>query len=96
MKKASTYYFLALIIIALANVKSTKAQIAECDSVRSCTGNALTLSNPSGQTAHYVDVEKGTAIQNITTELTVEMWIKPQRQAGKIQYIAGLWDPQTM
>lgn len=70
---------------------------ASCDpqSARSCVGNALTLTVPNGKGAHYVDVGGYRIKDKTQTMMTFEAWIKPERQAGKIQFIAGLWGPAS-
>ncbi|MFC2130776.1 LamG-like jellyroll fold domain-containing protein [Bacteroidota bacterium] len=66
-----------------------------CDSsaLRYCALRALTMDLPFGKGAHYVDVAQSQALKDISTEMTLELWIKPVRQPGKIQFIAGLWGP---
>lgn len=64
-----------------------------CDTVRSCLGNALTLTVSQGKGAHYVDVEKTKSISRLKDSMTIEFWMKPERQAGFTQFVAGLWGP---
>lgn len=65
----------------------------ECDTVRACIGNALTLTVPTGKGVHYVDVMKTESHKLMNDAFTFELWMKPQRQAGFTQFIAGLWGP---
>jgi Concanavalin A-like lectin/glucanases superfamily len=66
---------------------------ASCDSEKGCVGNALTISVTNGKGAQYVDVDTSYILDNLGTAMTIEAWILPQQQPGKIQYIAGLWGP---
>lgn len=93
MKLFTRLIIIELIATCFANIAS--AQLTECDSLRSCTQFALTLTNTSGQTAHYVDVTKTASLNTITNAITVEMWFNAKRQSGKVQYLAGLWGPSN-
>ncbi|MBX3042680.1 MAG: T9SS type A sorting domain-containing protein [Ignavibacteriae bacterium] len=66
---------------------------SQCDSLKACIGNALTLSVTSGNAAEYVDVNSSVSLFSYTNELTVEFWFKPERQSGKTQFVAGIWGP---
>jgi hypothetical protein len=68
---------------------------AACDTDTRCTGNALTQSVHTGSGAQFVDVRRTASQTTLTTALTVEMWIRPERQAGTRQFLAGLWGPNT-
>ncbi len=85
------FYILLFFMIILTYSEVYSYEI--CDSLRECTGRALTLSVPFGKGAHYVDVDKTQAQDNITDQMTVDFWMKPIRQPNKIQFIAGLWGP---
>jgi hypothetical protein len=88
--------YIAYIISLLALLPYQELFAAEkCDSVKDCTGRALNLSVTTGTGAHYVDVPLQKSLTNIRNEFTVEMWVKPDRQPGKREYIAGLWGPLT-
>ncbi len=65
----------------------------ECDSIRSCTSNALYITKTSGKGAQYVDVPMSKSIRSIRDSMTVEMWIYAERQAGTTKYVAGIWGP---
>lgn len=69
------------------------AQRADCDVDLNCVGRAITFSNSSGKGAHYLDVNFTPSQLQLIDKMTVEMWIKPIRQPGKIQFIAGFWGP---
>lgn len=53
----------------------------------------LTLSQSAQP--QYVDVQKTASQSAITTALTFEAWINPQRLPNVRQFIAGLWGPNT-
>ncbi|PKL85949.1 MAG: hypothetical protein CVV22_05295 [Ignavibacteriae bacterium HGW-Ignavibacteriae-1] len=82
-------FILVFLVISI----NAYAQRAECDLDLNCVGRAITFSQSSGKQAHYVDVENTPSQEQITDKMTIEMWIKPERQAGKVQYIAGFWGP---
>lgn len=68
-------------------------QRADCDVDLSCVGRAMTFSHSAGKGAHYLDVNFAPSQLQLIDKMTVEMWIKPIRQPGKIQFIAGFWGP---
>lgn len=84
--------FTATIICLLSGLSILYAA-QPCDTVLSCAGNALTIEVTSGKGAQYVDVPMSSSLENIKNSMTVEMWIKPERQAGTKQFIAGIWGP---
>lgn len=88
-------YYILLFVLLLSSVRMLAQFPASCDpaSLRACTGNALTLTVSNGKGAHYVDVNGYRVRDRSQTMMTFEAWIKPERQAGKIQFIAGLWGP---
>jgi hypothetical protein len=88
---AKTLLFLILLIL------NTHISLswAECDENKSCLGRALTLTVNTGKGAHYVDITKTDHQKYFDRQMTVEMWMKPQKQEGMTQYIAGLWGPAT-
>lgn len=65
----------------------------ECDSLRSCTHRALQLHLFSKKKSHYVDVINNDIINKTDREISVEMWLYPEEQPGKRQFVAGLWGP---
>jgi hypothetical protein len=65
----------------------------KCDSEKACVGNAITIAVTSGKGAQYVDVDTSYQLDDLGTAMTFEVWILPQQQPGKIQYIGGLWGP---
>lgn len=84
-----------IILSSLFITYSANSQVA-CDSVKYCIGNrnrALTFTETYDSKAQYVEVVRNPSIQNITEELTVEMRLKAGRQAGVLQFVAGLWGP---
>lgn len=82
-------FLFILLLLSFSNLYAWE----ECDSVRSCLGNALTLSVNNGKGAHYVDITQTPSQKYFETAFTFELWMKPVRQAGNTQYIAGLWGP---
>ncbi|MEP7234803.1 MAG: choice-of-anchor D domain-containing protein, partial [Ignavibacteriota bacterium] len=84
-------YFPAIILLLLISQRTLRAQA--CDSVKECTGKALTISVTSGKGAQWVDVDSSFRIRNIDTALTFEAWLKPIQQPGKRVYIGGIWGP---
>ncbi len=86
-----TKYIVLLSILIFQ--QSILLSFEECDTVRACLGNALTLTVPTGRGVHYVDVMKTESHKLMNDAFTFELWMKPQRQAGFTQFIAGLWGP---
>lgn len=89
-------YIFTFLCVALFSTMYVYGQFpASCDpqSARGCIGNSLQLTVSNGKGAHYVDVNGYRIKDKSQTMMTFEAWIKPQRQAGKIQFIAGLWGP---
>lgn len=68
---------------------------APCDADKSCIGRAYTSTVSNGRGAHYVDIDKTAAQDSLYRQMTVEMWIKPTRQAGSRVYLGGLWGPRV-
>ncbi len=66
-----------------------------CDSIRVCIGRHLRYKVTSGKGAHYLDVINNNLLNKISQTMTVEMWLKPERQSGNLQYICGLWGPSV-
>jgi hypothetical protein len=64
-----------------------------CDTLQTCLGNVLTITQ-SGQ-AQYVDIQQTPAQRSLSTALSFEAWINPQRIPNTRQFIAGLWGPNT-
>jgi len=95
MKINRSIYTLSLILSIFILNTNTSFSWAECDEVKSCLGRALTLTVNTGKGAHYVDITKTKHQSHFDRQMTVEMWIKPQKQVGMTQYIAGLWGPST-
>lgn len=58
-----------------------------------CLGNALTIKVNQGFGAQYVDIKPSASLDKLSDKMTVEMWMKPDIDAGHIQYIAGMWGP---
>lgn len=79
-------------ILILASSYNALA-IGTCDSNKTCLGNALTLSVPTGKGMHYVEVTRTQSLLNLKDQFTFEAWIKAQKQTGKTQFIAGVWGP---
>ncbi len=66
---------------------------SRCDTLQTCLGNVLTLSQSTQP--QYVDVLKTASQNTLTTALTFEAWINPQRTPNLRQFIAGLWGPSA-
>ncbi|TAL67628.1 MAG: choice-of-anchor D domain-containing protein [Bacteroidetes bacterium] len=66
-----------------------------CDTNRVCIGRDLRFKVTSGKGAHYLDVINNDLLNKISQTMTVEMWLKPERQSGNLQYICGLWGPSV-
>ncbi len=84
-----TIYICIMVFTLMLPAKAAE----KCDSLKDCTGRALSLAVTTGTGAHYVDVPMQKSLTNIRNEFTVELWVKPDRQPGKREYIAGLWGP---
>ncbi|GAB1429994.1 hypothetical protein MASR2M18_08270 [Ignavibacteria bacterium] len=93
MKKHYASIIFFVLTFACGINSQNEAYGQTCDTVKSCIGNALTLTVNSGKGAHYVDVDNYSVRDKSHTALTFEAWIKPERIAGTTQYIAGLWGP---
>lgn len=65
---------------------------ASCDARKDCVFRAVTLSTTSGSSAEYVEIDNQPT-QPRQAALTFEMWAKIERQAGKRQFLGGLWGP---
>ena len=85
--------FLVLLFSLLLSNSAFAQFPAKCDGDRECVGHAIRISITSGKVAQYVDVDTSYRLDQFDTAITVEAWIAPQPQPGKIQYIAGLWGP---
>lgn len=70
-----------------------EAESQDCDNLKACIGNHLVYSVTSGKSAQYIDVDNTGDFSSINTQMTVEMWFYPIRQAGKLQFIGGYWGP---
>ncbi len=81
-----------LYILAMLSVTNLFA-FEECDSIRTCTHNAMTFAVSSGKGAHYLEVQDTESLESIADSMTVDFWLKAEEQAGKTQYIAGIWGP---
>ena len=65
-----------------------------CDSRKECIGTAVTFTVNSGRNAHFMELARN-PIRARQTAMTFEMWIRAERQAGKRQFVGGLWGPNT-
>ncbi len=96
MTDRSVRIFLAFLAVLVAAMLPRPAQAqfpAKCDGDKECVGHAITIAVTSGKVAQYVDVDTSYRLDQFDTAITIEAWIAPQPQPGKIQYIAGLWGP---
>jgi len=82
-----------IVVFSIIFTTNISYSAGECDSLKACLGNALTLSVTSGRSAHYVDVPASESLFSYNDNLMVEFWFKPQRQAGLVQFVAGIWGP---
>lgn len=84
---------LLALVALLCCVYPMRAQFpAACDTRKDCIFNAVQSTVTSGRNAHFVEVQSSpTRAQQ--TALTVEMWVKIERQSGKRQFLGGLWGP---
>ncbi len=88
------FVFSVALVGLLAALSFPRAQAqSRCDTLQTCLGNALTLTQNAQP--QYVDVSPNAAQNALSTVLTFEAWINPQRVAGARQFIAGLWGPNT-
>jgi len=69
--------------------------IGTCDGDKSCVGRAYTGSVATGQNHHYVNVTPSPSLRNITSQMTVELWVNATRQSGGKVIIAGIWGPYS-
>lgn len=80
-------------VILLFFLISTSFAYQPCDTVRTCVGRTLKFSQTEGKGAHYIDILNTNLTQKVNSNMTFELWLKPERQAGKLQYIGGMWGP---
>lgn len=87
------YHLFLLQICLLLLPAAVQAQFpAQCDTRKDCIFNAVQSTVTSGRNAHFIEVQSApTKAQQ--TALTVELWAKIERQAGKKVFVAGLWGP---
>lgn len=83
---------LAVVLVGWA-APSTLGQAA-CDRWKDCLGRAVELSVTSGRDHHFIEVD-GQVTAPRQTALTVEMWVKAERQPGKRVFLGGLWGPNN-
>jgi hypothetical protein len=91
MKKNLSILSILTIIFLLHTFESKSAEV--CDSLRWCIGRTLQFTVTSGKGAQYADITNNKLIKKLDETMTVEMWLKPQKQTGHLQYICGLWGP---
>lgn len=75
-----------------AGTVSVLAQRAACDSRQDCIFNAIRFTTTTLPNAHFIEVQ-GQPTAPRQTALTVELWAKVTRQAGRRQFLGGLWGP---
>ncbi|MBI2794370.1 MAG: choice-of-anchor D domain-containing protein [Ignavibacteria bacterium] len=86
-------YGISITLVLMCLVRIASAQYpASCDVRKDCIFNAVTLSTTSGRNAHYVEINNQPTRPR-QAALTFEMWVKIERQAGKRQFLGGLWGP---
>lgn len=67
---------------------------ADCDKDKSCIGKALEQTTTTGRGLQFVDIERTVSQNALTTAITIELWLRPEKQNGR-QYIAGFWGPHS-
>lgn len=67
---------------------------APCDTRKECIGQGVSLTVNSGRNAHFLELSRN-PIRPRQTAMTIEMWVRVDRQAGQRQYLAGLWGPNS-
>lgn len=86
---------LATMVFLLCVVLPLQAQFpADCDDDKSCIGKALEQTTTTGRGLQFVDIERTPSQNALTTAMTVELWLRPEKQSGR-QYIAGFWGPHS-
>ncbi len=85
---------LLLFLLFLLTLAEAEAQPNPCTNPV-CVGNAYTQDVHTGRGAQYVSIERTPSQQAIRDAMTVELWVKAERQANLLQYIAGLWGPRN-
>lgn len=93
MKKFYSIYLYIFIVLGIIFNSLPTYAYQQCDTSRSCIGNALTLAVTQGKGAQYVDIDQSPSTKSIKKYLTVDFWMKPEKQTGTKQFIAGLWGP---
>ncbi len=84
---------LSLLLIAIGTTVPSHGQYpAQCDTRKDCIGRAVALTVNSGRNAHFIELT-GQLTKPRQTALSVEMWVIVDRQAGKRQFLGGLWGP---
>lgn len=78
-------------LIVIANVTLNAYQ--PCDTVRTCVGRTLKFSQTEGKGSHYIDILNTNLTQKVNSNMTFELWLKPEKQSNKLQYIGGMWGP---
>jgi len=86
-------YRIFSLILLMILMQQVSLSYEACDTLRACIGRSLKFTVNSGKGAHYIDVINNDLIKKVSQTMTFELWLKPQKQAGKIQYIGGLWGP---
>lgn len=88
----------ACALVALSSLVAALPAAAQfppaCDSRKECIGTAVTFTVTSGRNAHFMELARN-PIRARQTAMTFEMWIRAERQAGKRQFVGGLWGPNS-
>jgi len=93
LMRVLSYAFYGLLLFLLSNAASAQFPAA-CDARKDCIYNAISFTANSGNKAHFVEIQ-GAPVAPLQKALTVEMWVKTERQAGMKQFLAGLWGPNS-
>lgn len=65
---------------------------AACDGRKDCVFNGVSLTETAGRGAHFIEIDQQPFAPR-QTAMTVELWAKIGRQAGRYQFLGGLWGP---
>ncbi|MCO6465737.1 MAG: choice-of-anchor D domain-containing protein [Bradyrhizobiaceae bacterium] len=86
---------LAWLAVLFFCVMHAQAQYpAACDNRKACTQRAIRFTNSVGRNAQYIELA-GEVSKPRQQAITVEMWVKVERQAGYRVPLGGLWGPNV-
>lgn len=88
-------YAIIIFALGLSLTNYNSYSYEDCDQKRYCVGNALTIETTYGKKAQYLEIAKTKSQSRLDTQITVEALVKPEKQEGKRQFVAGLWGPDA-